>query len=419
MIAQISQPFALGVAIFVGLLAASLVIGVLAERLNVPYTIALVVIGLAASFNRNASPFDFGSGLLFFFLPALLFEAAWNLPVAALKRTWATIVTLAVPGVLVTMFVVAALTALLTGLPWSFAFVLGAIVSATDPVAVIATFRRIRVPLDLQTIVEGESLANDGVAAVLFAALVGFAGGLQLSVPAMVLEMVWSTAAALAIGIASAYAVALLLRGTADVEVRTVGTILVAYGSYILADFVHVSGIFATIAAGIVLRALLANREPGFAVPGAPGFAVPGESFTAASDHTNEVVESFWGVIAFLANSLVFLLMGLTIQLDRLLGEPWLLLVALVAAIASRLVVAFALPPFRELRAGGAAWRRIIALSGIRGGLALALALSLPGHLPHRLEIVDAVFAIVLFTVIVQGLAIGPVAARLPVTAEA
>ena len=388
------QPFAFGVEVFVALLAASLVIGVLAERLKVPYTIALVVVGLAVSFDRNASPFDFGGGLLFFFLPALLFEAAWNLPVEALKRTWATIAALAVPGVIVTMLIVAALMAWLTGLPWRFALVLGAIVSATDPVAVIATFRRIRVPVDLQTIVEGESLANDGVAAVLFATLVAVAGGMQLSIPSLVLEMVWLTVAALAIGVASAYAVAFLLRGTGDVEMRTVGTILVAYGSYILADFVHVSGIFATIAAGIVLRALLGGGD-------------------------RDVVETFWGVIAFLANSLVFLLMGLTIRIDRLLGEPWLLAVALAAVIVSRLLVTFGLPRFRELRRGGAAWRRIIALAGIRGGLGLALALSLPEHLPHRLEIIDAVFAIVLFTVIAQGLAIGPVAARLPLTAEA
>lgn len=373
--------------VFVALLAGALVVGVLAERFRVPYTVALVAAGLGVTFNRQVEPFDFGAGLLFFFLPPLLFEAAWNLQVSTLRRVWRAIAWLAIPGVVLTLLIIAVLLTALGTLGWRSALILGAIVSATDPVAVIATFRRISVPLDLQTIVEGESLANDGIAVALFVALLAFAQGGELSISSIILGAVVSSAGGIIIGVLVAYAVALLLRGTRDSGMMTIGTVLGAYGSFIVADVAHVSGIFATISAGITLRSLIADR---------------GESV--------DVVDTFWAVVAFLANSLVFLLMGLRMQGTRLLHEPLLIASALFAVIVSRVVVAYTLPPFREIPAGhGRAWRRVIAFAGMRGGLALALVLSLPATIDGRSQIIDAVFAIVIFTVIFLGLGIGPV----------
>ncbi|MBV8074497.1 MAG: sodium:proton antiporter [Candidatus Eremiobacteraeota bacterium] len=390
MIAQLGHPFAIGVLVFVVLLAGALVVGVLAERVRIPYAVALVAAGVAISLNRNEAPFDFGAGLLFFFLPALLFEAAWGLSLDALRRTWRTIAWLAVPGVVVTVVIVAGVLDSFGPMVWSSAFIAGAIVSATDPVAVIAIFRRVNIPLDLQTIVEGESLANDAVASVLVLGLVGFAEGAGSgSVAALAARSLVASAGGIVLGIACAYAVALLVRGTVNLEMKTIGTVLVAYGAYILADALHLSGIFATISAGVALRALL-----------------------GATNDTADTVGTFWGVVAFLANSLVFLLMGLTMHVERLLGEPLFVVGAIFAALLSRVVVAYGIPPFKELR-GHARWHHVIALAGMRGGLAVALALSLPADIHQRTPIVDAVFAIVLFTTLVQGLAIGPVVERL------
>lgn len=385
MISQLGHPFAFGVVVFVVLLTGALVVGVLAERMRIPYAVALVAAGLAISLNRNEAPFDFEAGLVFFFLPALLFEAAWGVSMSALRRTWSTIAWLAVPGVAITMVVVAGVLDSFGPMTWLAAFVAGAIVSATDPVAVIAIFRRVNVPIDLRSIVEGESLANDAVASVLVAGLVGLAMSGTGSVAGVAAHAIVASAGGIGVGIVCAYAVALLVRGIENAEMQTVGTVLVAYGAYIGADALGLSGIFATITAGVVLRALI-----------------------GASIETASTIETFWGVVAFLANSLVFLMMGLTMHVERLLGEPLFVIGAIVAALVSRLVVAYGIPSFAVLR-GHANWHHVIALAGIRGGLAVALALGLPAGIHQRTFIIDAVFAIVLFTMVVQGLAIRPV----------
>lgn len=390
MTAIAGQSLGYAVTVFVALLAGALLVGVVAERMRIPYTVALVAAGLVVSFAHGAYVFDFRAGLLFLFLPPLLFEAAWNLEINALRRTWRSITWLAVPGVLITVLIVAGLLAVFRVFDWTSGLVLGAIVSATDPVAVIPTFRRISVPHELQTIVEGESLANDGMAAVLFTALVGFAAtGAGPSVPVTIWEALAATAGGIGIGVVSGYLLAILMRRTPDSDMRTVATILAAYGSYAAADYVHVSGIFATIAAGIALRAFLRERNDSI-----------------------ELVRSFWGALALLANSLVFLLMGLRIDPNRLDNEPLPILAAVIAVVASRAIVALSLPRFREVPRWGHGWRRVIALAGMRGGLALALALSLPVNLAHRPQIIDAVFAIVAFSTLGLGLTIGPMVKR-------
>ncbi len=165
------EPLAFGVEIFVGLLGGALLVAVFSTRLRVPYTVALVLVGLPLSpeiAHFGVKGVGFAPTLLLVFLPALLFEAAWNLHVDSLRRMWRPIAVLAVPGVLVTASIIAGANALVGTLTFAPAFLLGAILSATDPVAVIATFRRVKVPVDLATLVDGESLANDGVAIVLY-----------------------------------------------------------------------------------------------------------------------------------------------------------------------------------------------------------------------------------------------------------
>lgn len=385
--------FAAHIAQFVGLIGVALVVGLAAERLRVPYSVALLVVGLAASpLSTLETPFAFPSGLLFVFLPALIFEGALHLDPQALLRRWRPITLLAVPGVLVTAGLVAVGCATFGGLAFAPAFVLGAIVSATDPVAVIATFKRLTVPLDLQTIVEAEALANDGIAVVLYTTGVAVASGNQVNWLLATDSAIYAVAVAIAIGIAFSYAFVRLLHGMNDAGYYAVGSLVLAYGSYLVADRIQASGIFACAAAGMA-TGLFKRYAP--------------------SDEIIRDVESFWGALAFLANSLVFLFMGFALDLRRVAAEPLTIVVTIAIVFASRALLAYGALLSAGIGAALRSWQHVVAWSGLRGGLALALALNLPANLPGRDSIIDATFAVVLVTLVTQGLTIEPLMRRL------
>jgi len=385
-----------GVAFLVALLLAALVVGILAERTKVPYTVALLLASLPLYFARET--ILFGPWLLLVFLPALIFEAAWNLDRAALGRTWPAIAMLAVPGVAFTAGVVGFGLVALHQMALAPALLLGIILSATDPVAVIATFKRLAVPPDLATIVEGESLFNDGAAVVLYGvALTAFglsATGGASARPGALIEGAVALAGALGgllLGTFTAFVVSQAMRLVADAMLQVVASIVTAYGAYLLAETLHCSGIFAAIAAGIALRAF--------------GSARPAD--------VDEDIAGFWGVAAFIANSLVFLLMGLRIELPRIVHEPALVASTLGLLLVSRLALAYAGLPLVRIAGENIRWRHVVAASGLRGALSLALAVSLPAEVPMRPQILDAVFGAVCITLVAQGLAIGPLVARL------
>ena len=373
--------------ILVGLLGVALLVALAAERLRVPSAVALVAFGAGtAAIHPVALPFHFGDTLLFIFLPPLIFEAAWSIDPAALSRTALRIALLAVPGVVLVAGTIGFGIALSGQLPLASAIVLGAIVSATDPVAVIAIFRRLHVPVDLLTIVEGESIANDGVAIVLYALALAFAsGGAAGSLTAASEHAVTAIAGGILIGVACAFVVAFVMGRTRSGPLEISATVVLAFLAYLGADALHCSGVFATAAAGIALR----------------GFAHIAPVTENADD-----VDTFWSTIAFIVNALVFLATGLVLQVARIAHHPLLVAVAIVAAVLSRVVLA-------ALVIRPATWRITVVFAGMRGGLSLALALALPPSLPFRDEIVDAVFGVVLFTLIVQGIALEPVLRRL------
>jgi len=386
---------AAGTFAFVGLLGVALIAALLAERVRVPAAVALVVLGaLVGVIKPFALPFSFGPTLLFVFLPPLIFEAAWTLQPAVLRRVARPILALAIPGVLVTSLVIAGVMTAARVLPFDLAFLLGAIVSATDPVAVIAVFRRMNVPIALATLVEGESLLNDGVAIALFSIALRFADPTTPD-PSIVREIahaVVGVIAAVGIGVLGAIVMGTVIRFAHTRGAELTGTIVLAYGSYTVAAGLDVSGVFATAAAGIALRTISARIV------------------TAQSP---EEIDRFWDAIAYVFNAVLFLATGLAIRVDRIVHEPLLVLVAIVAVLTSRGVVAyFMLPLFANMRAQRGA-RTTTFVAGIRGGLALALALDMPLTVPHRPEIIDAVFAIVFVTLVFQGLAIEPVLRRL------
>ena len=373
--------------ILVGLLGVALLVALAAERLRVPSAVALVAFGAGtAAIHPVALPFHFGDTLLFIFLPPLIFEAAWSIDPAALSRTALRIALLAVPGVVLVAGTIGFGIALSGQLPLASAIVLGAIVSATDPVAVIAIFRRLHVPVDLLTIVEGESIANDGVAIVLYALALAFAsGGAAGSLTAASEHAVTAIAGGILIGVACAFVVAFVMGRTRSGPLEISATVVLAFLAYLGADALQCSGVFATAAAGIALR----------------GFAHIGPVTDNADD-----VDTFWSAIAYIVNAMVFLATGLVLQVARIAHHPLLVAVAIVAAVLSRVVLA-------ALVIRPATWRITVVFAGMRGGLSLALALAFPPSLPFRDEIVDAVFGVVLFTLIVQGIALEPVLRRL------
>jgi CPA1 family monovalent cation:H+ antiporter len=369
---------AFGVEAFVALLAAAVLISILAERVRIPAAVALVAAGSAAGTAVGLRPpFDFGPTLLFVFLPPLIFEAAWNIDLRALRGVLWRVILLAFPGTLVTASVIAFAVHGIGALPLAGALLLGAMVCATDPVAVVAVFRRVPVPVQLRTLVEAESLANDGVSVVLYGIALTIATGAQVSVADTVLRGIVAMLGGALIGALLAIVVRFILPATKIAEYEVTATLALAYGAYLAADAVHCSGIFATASGAIYLRALLRRS---------------GEALSHGDD-----VDRFWNAAAFVANALVFIATGLLIDPRRLLHEPVLIVTALALVIAARVLLAL-------IAVRSRAARLTVFLAGMRGALPLALALSLPRNVPNRPQIIDAVFATVLVTLVVLGI---------------
>jgi CPA1 family monovalent cation:H+ antiporter len=377
---------ALHVSAFAALIGAALAISIAAERVRIPAPVLLVAFGVCAGvFWHIRPPFAFGPALLFVFLPPLIFEAAWSIDLRALATNWLRIVLLAFPGTLFVAFAIAGVVAGAGALSFASALVLGAIVSATDPVAVISVFRRVPVPASLRTIVEAESLANDGVAVVLYAsALVVVVGG-SISWGGAIGGGVIAILGGVLIGAVCVLPFWLALAATKASEYEVTATVALAYIAYLAADAAHCSGIFATTAAAITLRTLLTRRE---------------------RLSNRDGVDTFWNSAAYIANAVVFVATGLFIDPRRIFHEPLLVVTAIAVMLGSRVVLAVLVGP--DMRA-----RVTVFMAGMRGALPLALALALPASFPDRAAIIDVVFAVVLVTFVLQGTVLQFIAGRL------
>jgi CPA1 family monovalent cation:H+ antiporter len=380
------------VAVVVLLLAAAYLFAQIAHYAGLPPAASIVLVGIAAG---GMLPSDLHIALtpavLALFLPALIFEGAWSIEAGALRRAARAIVVLAVPGVVFTAAVVASASLLGARIALPAALALGAILAATDPVAVLSLFRALNVPLDLLTIVEGESIANDGVAAVLSQAVVASTAETgAFTLVGSVEAFAYQSLAGIAIGLVVAAIGTPLLRRFRTPWIGIATTLAVAYGSYALASLAGASGIFASAAAGIALPTLALDKSE------------------------VRAIERFWDGTAFVANAIVFLLVGLSLRLDRIFHEPVLLLAVVGAVVASRAILAYVFVPLRGADGARPSWRHAIALAGVRGGLSLALALGLPESFPDRARVIDAVFAVVFLTLVIQGWTLAPLLRRLP-----
>lgn len=340
----------------------------------------------------------FGPATLLVFLPALIFEAAWHLDLHLMRRSARAIALLTVPGVALTAGVIAICVHYLGTFGWSAALVLGAVLSATDPVAVVAVFRRLPVPRALATIVESESLLNDAVAVVLYRATTaailfspGSAGIARVAGAAVI-----GVIAGVGIGLAFAYAGALVLRKSIGAPVQCLATFIGAYGAYAAAEYGGWSGIFAVIAFGITLRELERHRI----------------SVTAAAD-----VDRFWSTVALIANLVLFFLIGAALDFTQLAHLLPAAAVTIGAVLLARVLLSYGLLSLVRARLKPF-WRTVIRMAGIRGALSLALALSTPAALAQRGLIINATFAVVVVTILVGTLTLTWRLDRLALKAE-
>jgi CPA1 family monovalent cation:H+ antiporter len=376
---------------FVALLAILSIVGMVSRQFRLPYSVALVLVGLLVSIAAPDVHVQVTPGLvLSALLPGLVFEAAFRINVPRLIRALGGVALLAVPGVLITAGIVAVTLNVATGMPIVLGLVVGAMISPTDPAAVIDAVKQLHAPARLATLFEAESLFNDGTAIVVFAiALQGVAG--EISLAQGVLDFVLIVAGSVAIGVIAGGAVSVLMSRSDDHLVEITLSLFLAYGTYVVADAAHLSGLIATVLAGITLGGI--GRRYGL------------------SPRAREVIDDVWEFLAFLLTGLVFLLIGLAMTPDRLLGAAVPIAWAVVAITVGRAVVVYVLlggsfALGERLGLGPRlplGWLHVIFWGGLRGAVAVALALSLPADVPQRDLLQGLTFGVVLFTLIVQG----------------
>jgi monovalent cation/hydrogen antiporter len=398
--------------VLISLLVAVAGLAAAARAVDVPYPIVLVVGGLVLGFVPGLPEVELEPELvLVIFLPPLLYSAAFFANLHDLRRDMRSISLLAIGLVLTTMCVVAVVAhALVDGLSWGAAFALGAIVAPTDPVAATAVARRLAVPRRIVSIIEGESLINDGTALVAYRFAVAAAVGGSFSLVDAGLEFVAGAVGGVVIGLAVGWVISEVRRRIDDVPVEITISLLSGYAAYLPAEAVDASGVLAAVTVGI----LLGWRAPRISTARMrlQGYAV-------------------WDTLVFLLNALLFVLIGLQLPmiLDGLSGEPAMTLIAHAAAVSlavilTRIAWMHTLPfvvraldrrPQQRERRAGWRFRTIGAWSGMRGSVSLAAALALPSDFPRREEILFLTFSVIFTTLVLQGLTLPALIRRLGV----
>lgn len=383
--------------LFVLLVLLATVVALVARRVALPYSVALVLAGLAIAIFVPGKRIEVTPELILAVLiPGLVFEASYKIDIAELRRTFGFVAILAAPGVLITAAVVAIVVPLFTDLDTPQAFVLGAIISATDPVAVVALFKRVGAPSRLATLVDAESLLNDGTGVVLFAiAIAALTSPVTLADGA--LSFVLTVSLSAVIGLVAGVAAFRLMRATDDPQLEVAISVVAAYGTYLIADRLHESGIIATVVVGLVLGNQLGARD--------------------LSERTRLALDTVWEFAAFLLTALVFLLVGFAISPELLLLAVPVIVAGYAAITVARALVVYGvvgigsrlLPGSRQLPRG---YLHVMFWAGLRGAIAVALALALPASLEDRDLLTGAVYGIVLVTLVVQGTTAGLVVRR-------
>ncbi len=385
------------------LLVVSLV-AIVVRRLRVPYTVALVLAGLFITFGEDTSMSLTPELILALFVPPLVFEAAFHIEYKLLRDNFLPILVLAVVGVLLTTGIVALIVSAGVGVSLTTGLVFGALIAATDPVAVVALFRQLGAPKSLTVLIEGESLFNDGTAIVIFQLMLaaalpfalttatgevtgGEASSRSFDMIGGVVSFVRVAAGGIGVGVALGWLASQVIARLDDYLIETTITTVLAFGAYLLAERFHVSGVLATVVAGIICG---------------------NTGLRGMSPTTRIVLFNFWEYLAFIANSFVFLLIGLDVNIRQLAAAIFPISIGVLAVIASRALVIYGLTWLtnRFLSSHGrvsGTYQHVMFWGGLRGAISLALVLSIPAAYPDRELLRVMTFGVVLFTLLVQG----------------
>jgi monovalent cation/hydrogen antiporter len=396
--------------VLISLLLAVAVFGTAARVVGIPYPIVLVIGGLLL----GALPLPHvelePDLVLVIFLPPLLYAAAFFANLRDLRADMRSIGLAAIVLVLVTTVVVAVVArAVVPGIPWAAAFTLGAIVAPTDPIAATTIARRLGVPRRIVTLLEGEGLLNDGTALVAYKVAISAVGG-SFSAAAAGLDFLWGASGGIAIGLAAGWIITEVRRRIDDVVIETTISLLSGYAGYVPAERLGCSGVLAAVTTGIYV-----------------GFRAP--DISSASQRLAGA--ALWNVLQFLLNALLFVLIGLQLPaiVDGLQGRSAATLAGQAAAVTGAVVltrilwsntapyVVRALDRRSSQRARRVGWRprMVSAWSGMRGAVSLAAALALAPDFPERDLILFLTYAVILVTLVVQGLTLPWLIRRLDV----
>ncbi|MDD5579982.1 MAG: sodium:proton antiporter [Methylobacter sp.] len=379
--------------IFILLFVVATAVAIAVQRLAVPYTVTLVCTGLVLGLLHVLEAPRLTKALLFgIFLPGLLFDAAFHIEFKQFQRNCLAIFSLALPGVVVAI----ALTALilpqvinmlhfLENFTWKYALVFGALISASDPIAVVAIFKNLGVPRRLAVLLEGESLLNDGTAIVFFTLSFTLVTGEAATADGLAFDFIRIAGFATLIGTGIGLVVSHVIKQVNDPMIEITLTTIAAYGSFLTAEHFHFSGVIATVSAGMICG----------------NYGTVG-----MSPSTRIAVESFWEYIAFALNSIVFLLIGLEVHIYGLLDSWRTILIAYLVVTAGRAMVIFGVSFLlqKTLEQIPWAWSVILIWGGIRGALSMVLVLSLPEDFAYREVLVSMTFGVVILSILIHGL---------------
>jgi CPA1 family monovalent cation:H+ antiporter len=386
------------------LFAVATAVAVIARALKIPYTVALVLAGVSMGAVEGLHAPRLTKELLYaVFLPGLIFEAAFHIGIENLRRNGRAIAYLAFPGVLVATALIAALLfAVVPGArgAWWTALAFASLITATDPIAVVGLFKTLAVPRRLGVIIEGESLVNDGTAAVVYALAVGFAATMHMDWVGAAIAFVKLVGLGVVIGGAFGFVISKIIGRINDPVVEITLTVIAAYGSFAAAEQLHVSGIVASLASGVLCGSYGAPR--------------------GMSHSTRVAVESFWEYVAFALNSTVFLLIGLRVKVSDLFHDWTTIAAAFLIVTLARGVVVFlaALLLRRSSERLPWSWALVLTWGGLRGALSMVLALALPMGFPGRQFVVTTTFGVVILSILICGLTMEPLLRRLGIARD-
>lgn len=380
----------------ISLLLIAVTVAVITKYIRVPYTISLVLVGLLVGTSRIIEGVELSEEIIFYiFLPPLLFEGALRMDFQHLKKNAKSVALLAVPGVIISVAIIGSIIHYAIGISFPISLLFAALITPTDPVSVLALFRKLGAPTRLSTILEGESVFNDGTGIVVFGIISGMVLTGEIDFIKGGIDFIFVCFGGALIGLVMGYITYKVLGYIDDHLIEVTITLILAFSVFLIAEQLHVSGVIGVVFAGLVI--------------GNYG------QLLSMSPTTRVALVTVWEFVVFIVNSLVFLLIGNEIHIGKLISSFGAISIAIAAVLIARILVVYPIFGILNLRTRDRIplkWQHIISWGGLHGTIPIALVLGLSKTLPDRELIVTMTFGVVLFSLVVQGLSLSPLISR-------